>query len=142
MLQSLNADEVDREVRKWLCEQEGISGQGVALDGKTLRGSGDGEQSPFHLLAAVTHESALVVAQESVEEKTNEITHAASTLKDVDLSGATVTADAMHTQTKFARFLVEEKEADYVFIAKENQPTLLEDLRAQHLASPMSIPTV
>ena len=73
-----------------------------------------------------------MVAQESVEEKTNEITHAASTLEDVDLSGATVTADAMHTQKKFARFLVEDKKADYVFIAKENQPTLLKDLKAQH----------
>ena len=132
VLQSIDADEVDREVGKWLCEQEGICGQGVALDGKTLRGSRDGEQPPFHLLAAVTHDSGLVVAQESVEEKTNEITHAASTLEDVDLSGATVTADAMHTQKKFARFLVEDKKADYVFIAKENQPTLLKDLKAQH----------
>jgi hypothetical protein len=109
VLQSMDADEVDQVVGKWICEQEGICGQGVAIDGKTLRGSRDGEQSPFHLLAAVTHESGLVVAQESVEEKTNEITHAASTLKELDLRGATVTADAMHTQKKFARFVVEEK---------------------------------
>jgi hypothetical protein len=132
VLQSIDADEVDRAVGQWLCEQEGICGQGVALDGKTLRGSRDGEQPPYHLLSAVTHDSGLVVAQESVSEKTNEITHSASTLEDLDLKHAIVTADAMHTQKKFAKYLVEEKEADFVFIAKENQPTLLEDLKTQH----------
>ena len=65
-------------------------------------------------------------------DKTNEITQAAPLLKDVDLEGKTVTADAMHTQRDFARFVVEEKKADYVLIAKENQPTLLEDIKLLH----------
>jgi len=132
VLQSIDAAEVDRVVYGWLRELETLPGQGVALDGKTLRGSSDGDKSAFHLLAAITHEGGVVIAQESIGEKTNEITHAASTLKEVDLTGATVTADAMHTQRKFARHLVEEKEADFVFIAKDNQPTLLEDLKLQH----------
>jgi len=34
----------------------------------------------------------------------------------------------MHTQRDLARHLVEEKGADYVFIAKGNQPTLLDDI--------------
>lgn len=135
VLQSVDADEVDATVNEWLTGQTDLFGKGVALDGKTLRGSGHGEQLPVHLLAAITHESGVVVAQEPVSEKTNEIKHADSTLRDVDLKGATVTADAMHTQKDFARFLVEEKEADYVFIAKENQPTLLEDIRTQHAGS-------
>jgi hypothetical protein len=131
----VDAEEADKTVNEWLMQQTELCGKGVAIDGKTLRGSGDGDSPPLHLLAAITHESGVVVAQEAVGEKTNEIKHAASTLEGVDLKGATVTADAMHTQTEFARFLVEDKEADFVLIAKENQPTLLDDLRTQHEGS-------
>jgi len=132
VLQRVDGEEADKTINEWLRQQTELCGKGVAIDGKTLRGSGDGDRPPQHLLAAITHESAVVIAQEAVGEKTNEIKHAASTLEDVDLKGATVTADAMHTQTDFARFLVKEKEADFVLIAKENQPTLLDDLRTQH----------
>ncbi len=34
-----------------------------------------------------------------------------------------VTADAMHTQTKLADYLVTEKHAGYLLVAKDNQPT-------------------
>jgi predicted transposase YbfD/YdcC/GNAT superfamily N-acetyltransferase len=135
VLQSVDAEEVDLTVHEWLKKQTDLRGKGVALDGKALRGSGNGENQPVHLLAAITHEDGVVVAQEAVSEKTNEIKHAASTLESVDLAGTTVTADAMHTQKEFANFLVDEKEADFIFIAKENQPTLLDDLRTQHAGS-------
>jgi predicted transposase YbfD/YdcC len=135
VLQSVDAEEVDSTIHQWLQKQTDLPGKGIALDGKTLRGSGNGEELPLHLLAAITHEDGVVVAQEAVSEKTNEIKHAASTLENVDLTGVTVTADAMHTQKEFAKFLVEEKEADFIFIAKENQPTLLDDLRTQHADS-------
>mgnify|MGYP002031884576 CR=1 FL=1 len=132
MLQRVDADAVDQEVGKWLARQEGLEGKGVALDGKTLRGSGDGDNKPAHLLSVVVHGRGTVVAQESVGEKTNEIPHAKTVLEKVELAGTTVTANAMHTQAKLARFLVEEKEADYVFIAKDNQPTLHQDIKALH----------
>lgn len=135
VLQSVDADEVDDVLHGWIANHTELFGKGVALDGKTLRGSGNEERVPVHLLAAITQDSGVVVAQEAVSEKTNEIKHAASTLEGLDLAGATVTADAMHTQKAFAKFLVEEKEADFVFIAKENQPTLLDDLRTQHAGS-------
>ena len=80
----------------------------------------------------MVHGSGTVVAQESVGEKTNEIPHAKTVLEKLELAGATLTADAMHTQEKLARFLVEQKETDYVFIAKDNQPTLHEDIKALH----------
>jgi predicted transposase YbfD/YdcC len=44
------------------------------------------------------------------------------------LAGAVVTADALHTQVETARYLVEEKKADYVFTVKDNQPTLKQDI--------------
>jgi predicted transposase YbfD/YdcC len=60
--------------------------------------------------------------------KTNEIKVAAPLLAPIDIEGKDITADAMHTQWKFARYLVEERRAHYFFIVKENQPTLLEDI--------------
>lgn len=126
VLQSVNADEIDEKVGRWLM---GLTlPKAVALDGKTLRGSRDGERSACHLLSAITHDSGVVVAQEKVDEKSNEIPGARPLLEAIDLKGSTVTADAMHTQKDLARFLVEEKRADYVFVAKENQPTLREDI--------------
>jgi len=41
-----------------------------------------------------------------------------------------VTADALHTQKDFANYLVEEKKADYLFTAKDNQSILLGDIKA------------
>ena len=65
-----------------------------------------------------------MAAQREVGEKTNEIPEAPRLLKNQNLEGVVVTADAMHTQTEFANFLVDKKKADYVFSVKNNQPTL------------------
>ena len=51
------------------------------------------------------------------------------------LAGTVVTADALHTQSDTARFLVEDKHADYVFTVKENQPTLRDDIAALGLTA-------
>lgn len=128
ILSAVDADEVDRRVGAWLA---GLAERGaIALDGKALRGSADGARPAVHLLSAVTHAEGIVVAQRQVEEKSNEIPGAKPLLADLDLRGRTVTADAMHTQTDLARHLVEKKRADYVFVAKENQPTLKADIEA------------
>jgi hypothetical protein len=58
-----------------------------------------------------------VIAQRDVDQKTNEITQVVPLLAEVDISGALVTADAMHVQRETARHLVEDKGADYLFTA-------------------------
>jgi len=122
VLQRVDADEVDRAVGRWLA---GLAqGGAIALDGKTLKGSRDGETPAVHLLSAITHGEGVVLAQRNVGEKTNEITQAKPLLADLDLEGRVVTADAMHTQWELAEHLVEERGADYVLVAKANQPTL------------------
>ena len=126
VLQSVDAIEIDRKVGQWLAGK--IGREPVSIDGKVLRGSADGGSPACHLLAAITHDSGVVVAQEQVAEKSNEIPGAKPLLSPLDLQGVTVTADALHTQQEFARFLVGEKHADYVFIAKDNQPTLRQDI--------------
>jgi predicted transposase YbfD/YdcC len=61
--------------------------------------------------------------------QTNEIGMAIPLLAGMDITGKTITADALLTQRDFARYLVEEREAHSVFTVKDNQPTLREDIR-------------
>jgi len=130
VLQSTDANRLDEKVGEWARRQTSLQGKGIAMDGKTLRGSGDGNQKPVHLFSAVLHEEGIVLGQKPVDVKTNEITVVKPLLEEMDLEGAVVTADALHTQKEAARFLVEEKKADYIFIAKDNQPTLRKEIES------------
>jgi predicted transposase YbfD/YdcC len=77
-------------------------------------------------VAAVSHESARLVAQRPVDEKSNEITALRPMLQDVTLHGVIVTSDAMQAQQDAARFLTQEKGAEYFFSLKGNQPSVQE----------------
>jgi hypothetical protein len=127
-LQSVDADEVDTRVGRWLLAQS--EDDGVALDGKTLRGSRSDGGKAVHLMSALLHQEGLVVSQTAVSEKSNEITAVRPLLEPIDIKGKMVTADAMHAQVDHARFIVEEKEADYFFTVKANQPGLLKDIQS------------
>ncbi|WP_413751864.1 ISAs1 family transposase [Streptomyces sp. R-74717] len=101
----------------------------LAVDGKSACGSRHGDTPAAHLLAAITGDG-LTVTQLRVPDKTNEITCFADLLAPYDLTGVTVTADALHRQRDHARFLVEEKTAHYVFTVKRNQKSLHGQLAA------------
>jgi DDE_Tnp_1-associated/Transposase DDE domain len=98
----------------------------VAVDGKTLRGArraADGRQA--HLLAAMDHTTRVVLAQRHVDGAPGEVPAFQPLLADLDLAGAVVTADALHTHPDAAEFLVTGKQAHYLFCVKANQPTPL-----------------
>ncbi|MEV4019893.1 ISAs1 family transposase [Nonomuraea angiospora] len=101
---------------------------GLAVDGKTLRGSRTGDGT-VHLLAATCHNTQIVVAQRQVEAKSNEIPAFTPLLSHLDLTGVVVTADALHTQHDHARHVIAAG-GHYLFIVKGNQPTLLRRLKA------------
>ena len=128
LLQAIDAEAFDRRIGQWLLAEQLLKGKAIAVDGKTLRGSSDGQAAGVHLLSAVVHKEGLVVAQVEVDGKTNEIPRTRPLLEPLKLEGAVVTADALLTQKDIAKFLVEEKKADYLFTVKGNQPTLLEDI--------------
>lgn len=141
VLQHLDADGLDRDIGEWLVQLYALGGRAVAVDGKTLRGGYDGQKPAPHLLSAILHQEAVVLGQLAVDEKTNEIPKLPDLLAPLPLQGAVVTADALHTQDDTARFVVEEKKADYLLIAKDNQPTLRQDIVALELqALPPSAP--
>lgn len=129
-IQRVDPDALDTTIGGWLADQARagqVNGEAlaIAVDGKSLRGAVTDDGRPVHLFAAMIHNQGVVVAQREVDHKTNEITEFQPLLEDLDLAGAVVTADALHTQRDHAAFLVEEKKADYVFTVKGNQPGTL-----------------
>ena len=106
-----------------------LRGQGVAIDGKTLRGSFDqaSGQSALHAITAFATESKLVLRQLSVDDKSNEIPTVPMLLELMELSGAVVTLDALHCQKETAKAIID-AEADYVLTVKKNQKKLYNKL--------------
>jgi hypothetical protein len=133
VLQAIDADALDAQVGPWLLQVAARPGAALSVDGKTLRGSHGRGQAPPHLLSAILHQEAVVVAQAAVPPTTNEIPTLPALLAPLPLAGTVVTADALHTQVETARFLVEEKAADCVFRVKENQATLRADIATRRL---------
>ncbi len=95
----------------------------LAVDGKRVRGAVDTDGNAPHLLAAATHEQALVLAQIDVHHKTNEIPMFAPLLDTINITGMLITADCLHTQRQHACYL-HQRGADFVFCVKNNQPKL------------------
>jgi predicted transposase YbfD/YdcC len=95
----------------------------IALDGKTSRrshGRGKGRLA-LHTVSAWASRQQLVLGQEAVSEKSNEIIAIPLLLQRLELRGAIVTIDAMGTQKDIARTILE-RGADYVLSLKENWP--------------------
>jgi len=99
-----------------------------AGDGKSRRRSHGTGQAVPPLLSAMLPQEAGVVAQREGEEKTPAIPKWPQLLAPLPRAGRVVAADALHTQKQTARYRVEEKKADSRCIAKDNQPTLRQDL--------------
>ena len=102
----------------------------LAIDGKTARQSGDRrqERSPLHLVSAYACGQRLVLTQEAVDAKENEILVLPRVLARLDLTDQIVTIDAMGCQKAIAQQIVDGG-GEYVLALKENQPTLWEDVQ-------------
>ena len=101
----------------------------IAIDGKTLRGSGVGGAKALHLVSAWAAANYLSLGQVAVDEKSNEIPAIPKLLELLDLNGALVTIDAMGCQKDIAAKIVAGG-GDYVLTVKDNQPSLLADIQA------------
>ena len=129
-LQRLDAGAFDDLAGAW-AQQATMPGPGqrrvIAVDGKTLRGSASGAEPGDHLLAALDHAHGAVLAQEEVGAKTNEIPMFPILLDRIEITGAVITADAMHAQRSHATYLAG-RGAHYVLTVKRNQPGLFAQL--------------
>jgi len=129
-LQRIDAADLDSKLYGWLSLQSAFEAatSAIAVDGKTVCGSHDGGRKAIHLLSAFLHEQEVTIAQVSVSEKTNEIPAMKDLLAPLPIQGSVITSDAMHTQSETARYIIKEKEADYLFTVKDNQPSLKRQL--------------
>lgn len=103
-----------------------LAAEQVCVDGKTLRGSGEGAAA-VHLVSAYAAQARLVLTQQAVAEKANEIVAIPDLLSLLELKGAVVTIDAMGCQKAIAQQLVEAG-ADYVLALKDHHPSLCQDV--------------
>jgi predicted transposase YbfD/YdcC len=103
--------------------------RGVAVDGKTSRGARRADGTRVHLLGVAEHGGHLLDHLE-VDVKHNETSHFTELLGPVDLAGAVVTFDALHTVRANLDWLVTGKKAQYIAIVKRNQPLLHAQVRA------------
>ncbi|HZK28003.1 MAG TPA: ISAs1 family transposase [Thermoclostridium sp.] len=99
----------------------------VAIDGKTMRGSRDGDKIT-HIVSAWCSVNNLVLGQVKTNDKSNEITAIPELLDLLYLEGCIITLDAMGCQTKIVRKIIKKK-ADYVISLKGNQGTLHNEVK-------------
>lgn len=101
----------------------------IAVDGKTSRRSFDTakEKPAIHTVSAWLSSHGLVLGQKKTGEKSNEIKAIPELLRVLDIKGATVTIDAMGCQTEIAETVINGG-ADYILGAKNNQPTLFQEI--------------
>jgi DDE_Tnp_1-associated/Transposase DDE domain len=117
-------------VSRWICCRLGPhDAPHLSLDGKSLRGSRDGETPAVHLLAAYAPDVQAVVAQLRVDAKTHELKAALEMLAILPIKGRVVTADAMQTNREICAKVIEGG-GDYILPVKDNQPTLRADIEA------------
>ncbi len=101
----------------------------VSIDGKTARGSKDGEVPGQHLVAAYVADAQAVLAQIRVDAKTNEHKAALQLLGILPVRAYIFTGDAMFCQRDFCAAIINGG-GDYVFFVKDNQPSLAVDIGA------------
>jgi hypothetical protein len=114
-------------LRDWILQRCPDLGEHLALDGKTLRRSHDGDVPAVHLLALFAPKVRAVVGQIRADAKTNEHKVALRLLGIVPVAGKVITGDAIFCQTEVTEALAEHG-ADYVLHVKDNQPALRREI--------------
>jgi predicted transposase YbfD/YdcC len=130
ILAVLDPEQFQRCFVAWVATLTGTPEGVIAIDGKTVRRSGQkkaGGKAPIHMVSAFAARQRLVLGQIKVAEKSNEIVAIPKLLEMLTIEGAIVTIDAMGCQREIAQKVVEKK-ADYVLALKANQGSLREDV--------------
>jgi predicted transposase YbfD/YdcC len=121
----------------WVAERWPEAASLVAIDGKTSRRSHDqaAGRRALHLVSAFATNRHLVLGQEAVEEKSNEIVAIPALLARLALEGALITIDAMGCNPGIAQHILDAK-ADYLLAVKDNQPTLHAEIESYFTTAP------
>lgn len=130
VFEALDPEQFQKCFVKWV---SGIRKSGfkdvICVDGKRLRRSysKEDDKAAIHMVSAWAAANRLVLGQQKVDEKSNEITAIPELLRALDINGCLVTIDAMGCQREIAN-LIREGGADYLLSLKGNQSNLHEDV--------------
>ena len=129
ILGMVNPKSVTETMINLMKEQIGQTGEVIAVDGKAIRSTSEAGKahSALQILTAYLTENSVILAQDEIHEKTNEIPVFQEMLDHLDINGRTVTADAMHCQRETCAKIVK-RGGKYIFGLKENQKTLYKDV--------------
>lgn len=126
---ALDPEQFQALFRDWMRNiQPEIESRTIAIDGKSSRHSFDEGVQMLHMISAFATEERLVLAQEKVNEKSNEITAIPHLLQWLDIRGVNVTIDAMGCQYNIADEIIA-REGQYVLALKGNQGALNDDVK-------------
>lgn len=127
----INTQEFNICFSRWASDLAGLSGgEIIAIDGKCLRRSMDtaSQKAAIYMVSAWATQNQLVLGQQKVDDKSNEITAIPKLLMQLNITGAVVTMDAMGCQTKVAEQIIAQG-ADYMLSLKGNQGNLHKDVK-------------
>ena len=116
---------------RWMNSVLQMTGKGktISLDGKSICGTGKLTESgvALHIVSAVVSEFNLVIGSMECGDKQSEVAAFRELIGMLDVAGAVIVADALHCKKKSAEIVVEAG-ADYLFVVKDNEPTLKADI--------------
>jgi len=129
---------LDNAMQEWSIVH-GKQDESIAIDGKAMKNAIDEQGHQTHIMSAIGHETKECYTQIKVgtlppkgddeAKRTNEIGMFMPLVEAIpDISGKTITADALLTQRKIAEYIVG-RGGDYCFTVKDNQPKLREDIK-------------
>jgi hypothetical protein len=130
LFRRLDVTAFEAALSRWVTSRLGTpDGLHVCIDGKSARGSRDGDVPGHHLVAAYAPSVQAVLAQLRVDAKTNEHKAALELLGIVPVKGCIFTGDAAFCQRDVCEKVIDGG-GDYVFTVKDNQPSLAVDIAA------------
>ena len=131
LMKLIKAESLNRCFMNWVYSiiPEKVEKLTVSLDGKTVCSTAkmSSYKSPLHIVSAQLSELGITLAQRSVDGKSNEIPTVQELLKELNIKGSIVVADALNCQKETAKIIVE-KEADYLLCVKNNHPNFKKDI--------------
>jgi predicted transposase YbfD/YdcC len=127
VMNMVDGEQIAAIIMNIMREALGTQGEVLAFDGKTICATAKGNREKLHIITAYLTQSGVVLGQQTVNEKTNEIPIIQDMLKYIDIKGRVVTADAMHCQKDTAA-LIHEGGGDYILGLKSNQATFHDEV--------------
>ena len=132
MLTYVNYKKFNEKFEQWILEslQGNLEDEVITIDGKSIVSSVNfsHDKSMLHIASAMIAKSGMIIASRECEKhKFSEITVLREIVKELNVKGALIVADALHTQVETASTIIDAG-ADYLLVVKDNQSNLKESI--------------